>query len=406
MRESTIDVPRTNECAHHLRHLHNARRSIGRAAAWTLCIFLMYELLAAVHYPLRDPDSRLYELISASLEQRPHVEWLAPMWPPGKAKSGLFVEHLPFFFWPTAILGGWGVARPALLANLVYFLGCLYLLFLIARGLLGHEGAWLTVGLYAISPLGVQYLVRANQENAWALGFLGALYCLREQKRGRAWTLAFVWFAVFAFLIKGVLALALFPALAGLWFWSSRRKEELVCFAAAIGTIAVLCVGYEWTYRRITGETFFENYIAAQMSYVYRDEAISWGRKLLNPIYYAANILWFALPSSLLALYGAYRGRQRREPPTAAQKLTYICSGSYFALALPIARRAARYIFPAYSLIHLPAAQLLCDGAPKLRAWLARRQRYLPYGLMLLLGAVLVARVMVDLHFYRFVQVF
>jgi hypothetical protein len=298
-----------------------------------------------------------------------------------------------------------GFARAALLANLLYFLAGLYLLFLIARRLVRAEGAWLAVALYAISPLGIQYLVRANQENAWAVGFLGALYCMLNPQRGVR-SIGFVLFAAFAFLIKGVLALGLFPALGLWWWWSSRRREDLLWFAAGLAAIGLLSFGYERAYQGLTGESFFANYVSAQMTYVHRDEGIGLVRKLINPVYYAANILWFALPSSVLAIYAAYRTRRFKRPPTDAQALAYVGCGSHVVLALPITRRGARYIFPAYALVHLPAAQLICDKAPALGDRLLRNEEYLPYALMLLLMLVLVGRVIVDLHLYRFVQVF
>jgi hypothetical protein len=365
----------------------------------------MYELLVSLKYPLRDPDSTLYEAISVGLQQRPWIEWLAPLWPVHRAKSGLFVEHFPFFFWPAAALGCIGLERGALLANFGYFLGCLYLLFRIARSLLQTEGAWLAVALYVVSPLGIKYLVGANQENAWALGFLGALYCLRQPSRAGP-AIGFVLFAVFAFLIKGALALSLFPVLGLWWWWSSARPGKLLWFAAALGAMVAVSLAYEWVYRGLTGESFFAGYAAAQLSYVQRDEGIGWTRKLINPLYYAANLLWFALPSSVAALYGFYRARRRGMKASEAEQLAGLCIASSFVLAVPIARRAMRYIFPIYSLIHLPAAQQVCNTAPKVRAWLAKEGQHLSYALMLLLLVVLAARVVIDLHFYRFVQVF
>jgi 4-amino-4-deoxy-L-arabinose transferase-like glycosyltransferase len=382
------------------------RKSFSPAAAWAAGVFLMYQLIVAVDYPLHDADSILYESIAASLENRPLAEWLAPMWPPGSAKSGSFVEHPPFFFWPAAALGRLGLARGALLANLLYFLGCLYLLFRIARPLARAECAWLAVALYVFSPLGIQYLVRANQENAWAIGFLGALYCMRNPQRRAALGVGFVLFAAFAFAVKGVLALSLFPVL-GLWWWvTSRRREELLWFAVAACAVAAIALWYEGAYRRLTGESFFARYVEAQLTYVYRDERVGWLHKLINPVYYAANIVWFAFPSSLLAVIAVYRTRRARKAPTQAQEVAFVGVGAYFALALPISRRAARYIFPAYPLIHVPAAELICDRAPKLAAWLRLKEAYLPYALMLILVVVLAGRVAADLHLYRFVQVF
>jgi hypothetical protein len=382
------------------------RKSLLPAAAWAVSVFLMYECLVAVDYPLRDADSVLYQSIAASLETRPWAEWLVPMWPAGSAKTGRFVEHLPFFFWPAASLGRLGLARGALLANLIYFLSCLYLLYRIARLLVRAECAWLTVALYALSPLGIQYLVRANQENAWAIGFLGALYCMRNPHRRRAMGVGFVLFASFACAIKGVLALSMFPVLGLLWWVTSRRRGELVWFAAALCAVAAIALCYEGAYRRLTGETFFARYVEAQLTYVYRDEHLGWLRKFINPVYYAGNIVWFAFPSSVLAMIAVYRTRRAGKTSTEAQEVAFVGVGGYFALALPISRRAVRYIFPAYPLIHVPAAQLICDRAPHLAAWLRRNEAYLSYALMLMLMVVLAARVAAALRFYHFVQVF
>ncbi|HME91252.1 MAG TPA: hypothetical protein VKE49_07500, partial [Myxococcaceae bacterium] len=118
------------------------------------------------------------------------------------------------------------------------------------------------------------------------------------------------------------------------------------------------------------------------------------------------NVVWFAFPSSLLALIAVWRRRGTGNALTEAQQLAVVGVGSFLALALPISRRAVRYIFPVYPLIHLPAAELICDRAPKLAAWLRRNEAYLPYALMLILVVVLVGRVVATFHLYQFVQVF
>jgi len=79
-----------------------------------LCVLVMYEALAAMHYPLRDADSTLYEAIALALKDVPFSRWVAPLWPAGRSKEGLFLEHLPFFFWPAALLYRVGVAQAAL----------------------------------------------------------------------------------------------------------------------------------------------------------------------------------------------------------------------------------------------------------------------------------------------------
>ena len=72
------------------------------AGAWIACILVLHAIVAAVHYPLRDPDSTLYESISEQLSRRPVLEWIAPLFPPARFKEGFFLEHLAAFFWPAA----------------------------------------------------------------------------------------------------------------------------------------------------------------------------------------------------------------------------------------------------------------------------------------------------------------
>ena len=389
-----------------VRPTQRVRKQLFPAAAWAATVFLMYRFIVAADYPLHDGDSVLYQSIASSLASRPWAEWLVPMWPPGWSKTGRFVEHLPFFFWPTAALGRLGLAHSALLANLIYFLGCLYLLFRIARPLVGAQSAWLALALYVVSPLGIQYLVRANHENAWAIGFLGALYCLSNLPPRPLLGVGFVLFAAFAFSMKGVLGLSLFPVL-GLWWWvSSRRRGELLWFAAAVVAVASIALWYEGAYRQLTGESFFAGYFEAQLTYAYRQERFGWLHKLTNLVYYPGNVIWFAFPSSILALIAVLRRRRAGKGLTQAQQLAFVGVGGFLALAIPVSRRAARYIFPAYPLIYVPAAELLCERAPKLAAWLRRNEAYLPYALMLILIVVLTGRIAAELRFYRFVQVF
>src|SRR5690242_4783881 len=119
--------------------------------AWVVCILVIYLSLTALNYPLRDADSTLYEAIARSLKDQPLSHWSAPLWPPGRAKQGLFVEHFPFFFWPPGLLFRIGVTRAALLTNLIYFFLCLYLLFLLAARLSGPGTGWLVVLFYLLS---------------------------------------------------------------------------------------------------------------------------------------------------------------------------------------------------------------------------------------------------------------
>jgi hypothetical protein len=173
----------------------------------------------------------------------------------------------------------------------------------------------------------------------------------------------------------------------------------------ALGSIAVCSAVFQWLYRARTGQSFGSAYFNAQIAYVAHFESKGLLKKLLNPVYYAANLLWFAAPSSLICAYLVSRKRRREQHSNLTRRILYICGGTYVALVCLMNRHAARYIFPAYSLLHPTAAQQLA-GFSRTSDFLAQHEGLLPYLLMLLLASVLVARVIVDPHFYRFIQVF
>jgi glycosyl transferase family 87 len=376
------------------------------AAGWALCLLALYFMVASIDYPLRDPDSTLYESISAQLSRRPVGEWIAPLFPPGRFKEGLFLEHLAAFFWPAAALGKLGFSRGALLANFLYFAGCLYLLFRLAASVADEAVGWGAVCSFAISPLGIQYLLRANHENAWALAFLGGFWCLRELPRSRWFGAGFALCGLLAFAVKGVLALSFFPVMLAFWRVASKRWTDLAWFAASGLLIAVFAASYELAFRRATGRPFFSPYLEIQTGYVAAFEQRAVWKKLSNPVYYLANILWFALPGSLCAAVGFWRARRRREPLRLDQWTALAGSGTLVLLLSTMTRRAARYIFPAYALVHIPGARTLLELFPAVRRFLEGRRAWMPYLLMAGLLVLLPLRVAFDLRFYRFVRIF
>src|SRR6267143_916122 len=287
------------------------------AGAWVACVLLLHAIVAAVHYPLRDADSTLYESISEQLSRRPVREWIAPFFPPGRFKEGIFLEHLAAFFWPAAALGKLGFARGALLANFLYFLGSLYLLFRLAAAL-------------------------ANHENPWGLAYLGGFWCLQEMPRSRWFGLGLALFGLFAFAMKGILGLSFWPVMIAWWVIVSRRRKDAVWFALGAFLIALFSGLYELAYRRVTGQGFFAGYLGTQIGYVsFYEQRPVWG-KLVNPFYYLAHLLWFSFPGSLLAAWGIWRSRRRadRSRPTSASIASCASSSDGEALQAASASRS------------------------------------------------------------------
>lgn len=372
------------------------------ASAWCACAATLYAIPAGAGYRLRDPDSILYDSLAKSLARRPVAEWVAPVWPPGYWRQGVFFEHPACFFWLPALLERAGVSRGTLLANFLYVLASLQVLFRLTRGLAGSAAAWAAAFSYAISPLGIQQLLRANHEPVLAVAVLGAFASLEGRPRPTRGAL-FVGCAVLACAVKGALGLLVLPASLAWWTTRSRRRRsDLWWLGAAAAAMAATAVLYEAWFRSVTGASFLQAYLASQLGGLAQAERAAGWCKMAVPLYYAVNLAWFALPG--VQLFAAGLWRSRRGERTAALLLAASTGGTWVALTSIFSRHAARYIFPVYALCHVPGAEEACRRWPGLRALLERRAAVLPYALMCALVAVAAARVWLDPRLFRFVS--
>lgn len=395
---------------------HKSQVAPRLIVGWMLCLALFAALTA--RYVLRDPDSQLYETLSRSLETRPFAAWIAPVWPAGRAKGGVFVEHFACALWPGALLGKLGAPRGALLANFGWFLLATLLLFRLARALANAQIAWAAAFLWVASPLGIQALLRANHELPLAVAYLGALLCLSEDSLedapadpgNRPETLAsrllLPLCLVLAVAIKGGLGLLVFPATLAGWWVLSRRRARLWQIAGGAVLTALSCGLYEVAFRHATGQSFLVAYLWSQTQGVALEQREGLLRILTNPLYYAGNALWFALPSSLLCGLALLQRRTGPGPPQTSRplRLALAVFAAGAGLLSLMARRAVRYSFPLIVLLALPGAVALCQNFPSVRRALERQQARLPWLLMAALLGVVAARVWFDGHAYRFVN--
>jgi hypothetical protein len=181
-----------------------------------------------------------------------------------------------------------------------------------------------------------------------------------------------------------------------------RRRSALLWLAATAALIAAAATGYEVAYRGATGQSFFAGYLGSQLAFVLEHERHGLLRKLVNPLYYAANAAWFALPGVALALAAALRGAApgaRRATP----RLVWPAVLAALTCLTLMSRHAMRYFFPGYPLLHLPGAEWLAQR-PRARAWLERAEPWLPFALIALSPLLLAARVWFDLRHFRFVN--
>ena len=342
---------------------------IRRALIWGACICALCSMVEG--RILCDPDSLLYASISRSLESRPLSQWIAPAWPEQwPSGRGLFVDHLACFFWPAALLGKLGLPG-GMAANFLWVLLSYLLVFRFARALIGEEAAWLAVLLYAVSPAGLEYLVRANHEPALACAYLGALWCLVDRPARPA---ALAGFLLLAVAIKGALGLLAVPVALASWWAAGRRKADVRGFLLGAVLLAAFCAAYELAFERAAGASFFDAYFARQISGVVEGERRGFLHKLATPAYHAGSVAWFGFPGTGLALADAAR------PSCAsrcARRAWLVPAAALVVLLSLMARRAVRYAFPAFALCNVAGAQALIRRAPGVQQWIAARRSWL-----------------------------
>src|SRR5256885_3991570 len=364
--------------------------------AGALCLLALQILVVATGYELRDADSTLYVAIARELSTRPLRSWIATIWPQGRG-SGLFVEHPAIFFWPSAALLRGGLRQAPLFVNFVCWLLTLRFLYALARSLAGEVAATLAVACCAVSPLFIQYLLRANHETALALGCTGAFAALADRRIANR-SLRIVGFVALAFAAKGLLGALVLLALVLFALWR-KGQGALRSLAIAAAASPVPAAAYEILFRRVSGTSFLLAYLDGQMGGIAAEVESGSLRTFGSPPDFTFHWFWLALPSSALALAAIFR----RRPSSEARTLGIATTGSYLGVLSFFARRAARYAFPACVLCHVSGGEEVARIG-LLRALVLRHRALLPYALMAWLILVAAMRTWFDPRYFRFIN--
>jgi len=366
--------------------------------AGAIAVLALQTLVVATRYEMRDPDSTLYATIASELSARPLRSWIAPVWPADRG-TGLFLEHPAVFFWPSAALLRAGLDKAPLFVNFVCWLLTLHFLYALSRSLAGEVAAIFAVACCAISPLLVQYLLRANQETPLALACTGAFAAVADPAVAKR-SLRIVAFVVLAFAAKGVLGAIALLALV-LFALLRRDRAAMLSLALAAAVSVALAAAYDLLFRRVTGTSFLLAYLESQTTEITDAVRGDWPAAVASPPYYLAYWFWLALPSSALALRALFR----RNRSTQAGSLAIATIGSYVGILSFFARRAARYAFPLYVLSHVNGGEEAARIAP-LRALVEKHRPLLPYALMIWLFLVAAARTWFDPRYSQFINPF
>lgn len=371
--------------------------------AVTLVVLLVMVPLSG--YRFLEDDSVLYSQISAQLADRPLGEWMTPLWPSGRWKSGLFEEHTAVFFWPPAVLGMLGLppTEAILAVNLLYLTGCVLLGAWLLRRRCGVDHAHAFAMIWLCSPGPLTYLYRGNHESALALGMLAAVAALDRVEDHRGWGAMAVAAMVWCFAVKGVVGLMVVPAL-GLW-WLMGKREFAGLLTVALGTAAVLVFAgaYDAAYLAKAGHGFWETYLDIHIGYAVQKEEGAAGAKLANLAFYSLNALWLVFPWSLVVLGALFR-RARGTPMETLAVRCLVVTGFYVVFLSSFDRRSIRYAFTLVPWMALASAPLLLAANQKLARLGARLRPVAPELLMVtavLLGA---ARLYVHNNHYRYIS--
>ena len=374
-----------------------------------LAVFLLLCLMAIVFpYEYHDSDSSAYHSISQKLAAQPLSRWCAPEWWGHGYHSGFFRDHPPGIFWLPAALVRLGVpGRSApLCANFLYLLLLLYVLYGLFTHFGGAEVGWAAIWAFVLTPIFLQYLMRANQELPLALAVLAGLYGLCRAEDSWRFKLLYALALLLAVFIKGISALTLSMCSLAFWLLVSRKRQTLILILAGHLLALAAVAGFEAWYRAIAGgQGFWREYWNFQAG-----KAVEAGFRPLvkayNFVWYLARALWFAAPWVLFLLYGLFRSLKDKDGFLRHHLLQFLLAAStlimlFFSL---FDRKADRYIFPVYIFLAAAGAWSLVRRKPSLRLFLERQKARLP----LILGAVLVLMTLLRIYFhtyhYRFIR--
>lgn len=357
---------------------------------WLAVVVLGAVALAALSYRTRDPDSRLYSEIGAQLATRAPERWIAPEFPPGWYMNGLFREHPAGVHLLPALMGrlGFPPLQAAYAANALYQAMCIVMLCGLASTLVEGVEARALGLLIQLLPVAFTYRIRANHEQAVLLCLLVALYGAERARRHPAWTLAMAAGLVGLLLVKGMFVVLGIGACV-MWLFARRSaggssRLAAIGLAVAVAAVAAAAWSYEYGYRAVTGEPFWAVNLGRQLgaASAARSEAALFD-KAANLVWYAARVLWFAFPWSLvLAVWLVLRRRLAMAcPPGGARdglRFTLLFGG-LCVLAFSLSdRRADRYIFPVYYAVGSAGTVVGLRAFPRLRAAFERLDPWHP----------------------------
>lgn len=379
-------------------------QKLRNPALFVLAYIIICTFLFIFPYEIRDSDSSAYDSISRKIAFKPLVEWCAPEWWGHGYHEGLYQDHPPGILWLPALLIrlGFPELSAVFYANFIYVFLSLYFIFLLARHFEGPLFGWSAVFACMLTPIFLQYLIRANQEPPLNLAVIAGLYGVVRSEESWKFRALFVASLIFAFLIKGVSAFILAALAIVYWLIFLRKRKTLIFIVLAVVCALSTMVVFELWYRQITdGVGFWQNYLFFQQGQS-GEIGLNPLKKIANFVWYGARALWFSAPWVFFIFYGIFKQRKDAASLLKNRFFSLCLSSALFVILLfsLLDRKADRYIFPAYTFLALAGIWIVYHFKPGLVRFLKRKEKNLP----LYLSAALILFTLVRIVFHTYLS--
>jgi 4-amino-4-deoxy-L-arabinose transferase-like glycosyltransferase len=334
-------------------------------AAWLLSLIFVSIFIVQGNYVARENDSRLYGRFTKQLNEKPLSQYLALEW---RDYSPHFAEtETPYvrdhligqFLFPVFLAKiGVPVTHAIYIANAIYKILSILLLFLIAKSFYSLKVASILTFLIQLIPVSLNYQMRANHEPALLLLVLLSIYSTINLDRKLFFTFILFFCVQFCFLIKGVAFLPLLPVILATYLINSYKDKvtlnwnKLIILGVIFLSPLLTAYLYEILFYKTTGHPFFSKYIKTQLmdrAFKQQDAGIPVIKNIKAFGYYFSRTLSYSLPWSLLALIILVKNRFK----FSLEKIhvTLITGTLIYILTFSISSRtASRYIHPSYFL--------------------------------------------------------
>jgi 4-amino-4-deoxy-L-arabinose transferase-like glycosyltransferase len=382
--------------------------SLQKTVLFVITYIILCALVIVFPYEIKDADSQVYSDIGKQLAYAPIIQWCAPLWREANQGFELFQAHPPGIFWVTAIFVRMGVPgeSAALCANFLYLLLSLYVIYLLVSHFGGTVFGWGAVFGYMITPIFLQYLIRANHEVPLNLAVMAGLYGYVRSNESRKFQVLFILALIFAVFTKGFSALALLLIVLLYWILYLKNTKGIVLILVAfILTSGMMCL-FEFWYQSIThGISFWQNYLSWQGGLT-SEVKFTPLNKIINFIWYLSRAIWYPFPWLFFALYGLLKPK-RTTKPIVNIKFYKFCLMAAALIILCFSlfdRKADRYIFTAYCLISISGIWVLFSVKPGITQFFKKNENLLCLVFSIILVVISVLVIYFHAYHYRFIK--